>query len=400
MEKRVNLKVDEEMKEDIFITNIHIGSVRHLQHLDVEISETAKKHLILTGKNGSGKTSLLDEMAKCFNILCLYSDQPEQTKKYIYEEELKKSGLDIKFNIDLINKNFKNTFIFLYIKALRSLKNMKLPSTITKEANIINTINKNREIAADTSEDFLQRMVNLYFMQLSAEKKQDFEKAKILENWFANFIGLLKKIYACDTLKLDYDDDNFEYKIILPDREPFGLKEMSDGYSAILKIVIEIINLMEAKSGNYCDYTMSGIVLIDEIDAHSHIELQKEIMPFLIEMFPNVQFIVSTHSPFVISSIKNAVIFDLENKRRVEDLSAYSWETVVESYFEAGQYSHIITEKFNKYRELYKKERSHDEEKEFLRARAELATVISPAQKELYNAFSQMELNLRGRAGK
>jgi len=173
---------------------------------------------------------------------------------------------------------------------------------------------------------------------------------------------------------------------------------MSDGYSAVLKIVMELINLMEAKSGKYSDYSMRGIVLIDEIETHMHVELQKEIMPFLTTMFPNVQFIVSTHSPFIINSISNAVVFDLENKRRIEDLSAYSWETIVESYFETGQYSHEITGKFNRYKKLYNKDRSHEEEKEFFRIRAELETV-SPAQKELYNAFRQMEMNSSEKTG-
>jgi hypothetical protein len=80
-------------------------------------------------------------------------------------------------------------------------------------------------------------------------------------------------------------------------------------------------------------------------------------------------------------------------------LSAYSWETIVESYFEAGQYSHEIIEKFNKYKKLYNKKRSPDEEKEFFRIRMELKKV-SPAQKELYNAFRQMELDLSGKAAK
>ena len=367
--------------ENIFITNIHIDKVRHLENFDIELSQTDKKHLILTGKNGSGKTSLLESigLGRVYN---------------------KSSGIRIIYNEHVnkyINDNISKSSIFLFIKALRILS-MNQPSTITKESDIIDTIINNRIIATNTSMDFLQRMVNLYFMQLSAEKKQDFEKVKILENWFLNFTECLKKIYDCNNLKLEFDDNNFKYSVNMPDREPFGLNEMSDGYSAVLKIIIELINLMEAKSGKYCDYTMSGIVLIDEIETHLHIELQKMILPFLTTMFPNIQFIVSTHSPFVINSINNAVVFDLENKRRVEDLTAYSWETIVESYFEAGQYSHEITNKFNKYKELYHKERSHDEEKEFLKIRAELETV-SPAQKELYNAFRQMELNLNVKAG-
>jgi len=43
-----------------------------------------------------------------------------------------------------------------------------------------------------------------------------------------------------------------------------------------------------------------GVVLIDEIDLHLHINLQMEVMPTVISMFPNVQFIVTTHSPFFV----------------------------------------------------------------------------------------------------
>jgi recombinational DNA repair ATPase RecF len=48
--------------ENIFITNIKIGRLRNLQTFNIEVSKTDKKHLILTGKNGSGKTSLLEAM--------------------------------------------------------------------------------------------------------------------------------------------------------------------------------------------------------------------------------------------------------------------------------------------------------------------------------------------------
>ncbi len=49
--------------EQIFISKIKINKVRHLSEIEIPLSETGKKHLILTGKNGSGKTSLLDAMS-------------------------------------------------------------------------------------------------------------------------------------------------------------------------------------------------------------------------------------------------------------------------------------------------------------------------------------------------
>jgi len=48
-----------------------------------------------------------------------------------------------------------------------------------------------------------------------------------------------------------------------------------------------------------------GIVLIDEIDLHLHPKWQGEVLGKLTEIFPNCQFFISTHSPFVVSSVLN-----------------------------------------------------------------------------------------------
>jgi recombinational DNA repair ATPase RecF len=48
--------------EDIFISHIHVNEVRHLKNIDIPLSEDKRQHLILTGKNGSGKTSLLEQL--------------------------------------------------------------------------------------------------------------------------------------------------------------------------------------------------------------------------------------------------------------------------------------------------------------------------------------------------
>src|SRR5690606_6386589 len=56
-----------------------------------------------------------------------------------------------------------------------------------------------------------------------------------------------------------------------------------------------------------------GIVLIDEIEAHLHPKWQRKIIPILREIFPNIQFFITTHSPQVISSIESSKIFPMEN---------------------------------------------------------------------------------------
>ena len=50
--------------DQIYITDIKIDHVRHLKNIEIPLSENHMKHLIITGKNGSGKTSLLDALAR------------------------------------------------------------------------------------------------------------------------------------------------------------------------------------------------------------------------------------------------------------------------------------------------------------------------------------------------
>ena len=55
--------------QDIFVSKIHINEVRHIRDFEISPSETERKHLIITGKNGSGKTSLLEAIkAFCLQI--------------------------------------------------------------------------------------------------------------------------------------------------------------------------------------------------------------------------------------------------------------------------------------------------------------------------------------------
>jgi predicted ATP-binding protein involved in virulence len=175
----------------------------------------------------------------------------------------------------------------------------------------------------------------------------------------------------------------------MPDREPFALHEMSDGYAAFLNIYMELLMRLEGADALVA-YDRPAIVLIDEIETHLHVELQKRVLPYLTRMFPNIQFIVATHSPFVITSLENAVVFDLEKKEQLENPSFYSYETIVESFLDTDMYSAQLKSYFERYKELCFKERTPEENEEFLRAKAELEIMSRPST-ELYIAFHDLE---------
>lgn len=93
-----------------------------------------------------------------------------------------------------------------------------------------------------------------------------------------------------------------------PDGGSIVLRELSDGYRTVAGLVLDLIKQMEGTFGTLNfeedEYPKvrimhEGVVFIDEIDVHLHIEWQKRIGFWLKEHFPRIQFIVTTHSPFI-----------------------------------------------------------------------------------------------------
>lgn len=91
-----------------------------------------------------------------------------------------------------------------------------------------------------------------------------------------------------------------------PDGVSVVLNELSDGYRIVAGLVLDLIKQFDVSQEGLA-YSIapsptvqnSGVVLIDEIDVHLHIDWQKRIGFWLKEHFPNIQFIISTHSPFI-----------------------------------------------------------------------------------------------------
>lgn len=91
---------------------------------------------------------------------------------------------------------------------------------------------------------------------------------------------------------------------------------MSSGEHALISLFCELIRQADNIRSTFAK--VNGIVLVDEIDKHLHIKLQKEVLPELIKLFPNVQFIVTSHSPFFNLGLADEnddfyKIYDLDN---------------------------------------------------------------------------------------
>ena len=115
--------------------------------------------------------------------------------------------------------------------------------------------------------------------------------------------------------------------------------------------------------GELSQYDVEGVVLIDELETHLHVELQRKILPFLTEFFPRIQFVVTTHSAYILNSISNACIYDLEKQVQFTDFSSYSVDDIAEGYLDAEAYSDETQKKAQRYEELYGRADLSDEQR-------------------------------------
>jgi hypothetical protein len=155
------------------------------------------------------------------------------------------------------------------------------------------------------AEDLKQWIVNLDYLR--ARSKAD--RGQELPLW-----EVLR--HALDTLLRPYTfagvDDAFQVLFDTPSgRVP--IEALSDGFRSTFTIVSDLLlrlNLATIHPEQVLQ--QEAVCLIDEVDAHLHPRWQETIIPGLRALFPNVQFIATTHSPLVVASVEPENVFRLE----------------------------------------------------------------------------------------
>lgn len=345
----------------LFISNIKVNKVRHLKAIDIPLSKQEMKHLIITGKNGSGKTSLLNAIAAFLATLTI-SEHPLDTLGLFYEKRIEDllDGITLEMNQspqDIRSLYEQGKFIVSYYQVDRVFMTY-VPKHVEKVE-----LKESYLIGEKPRENLIKYLLDLKMTEALAVANGKSGKAQQIRAWFQSFENLLRTIFENDFLSLEFDEDTFAFSIHMDGREPFDFNTLSSGYAAVLDIVVDLIIRMEKQTNRTFDFFLPGVVLIDEIETHLHLELQKKILKLFTTIFPNIQFIVTTHSPFILNSIDDVVIYDLENHLLVENgLTDVPYSGVVEGYFRADEMSMVLKEKYERYKELVKKQTLTDED--------------------------------------
>lgn len=156
-----------------------------------------------------------------------------------------------------------------------------------------------------------------------------FEKDKSLYNAFTNTITSMVK----DWNQLHYSWEEQDILGKTSNGNWLPLKNLSDGYRGIVHLTADLAYRaiqLNPHLGERAVLDTEGIVLIDEIDMHLHPKWQRHIIEDLKRTFPKIQFIVTTHSPFIVQSLKKEEVISLDNENINEDPFTKSIEEIAE----------------------------------------------------------------------
>jgi predicted ATP-binding protein involved in virulence len=205
---------------------------------------------------------------------------------------------------------------------------------------------------------------------------------------------------------VDYDAESLYFKTPSNPEQLIAVEALSEGFKSTFVWLFDLIIRIAKKGGNLNNVqNMTGLVLLDEVDLHLHPSWQRTILLSIETVFPNIHFIVSSHSVFVAQSIKdeNLMALEWENDQVVvidKDTSLErSYSAVAREIFKiSSPFSYETEQQLNQFYQMQKKIRRDEpiDEQEWINL------VINIANKgvELEGIMRREIQNLERRTGK
>lgn len=346
------------------IKKIDLSNVRCFRKFSLNIKDYNKENtsiLVILGDNGIGKSTILKSIVHCLSVYnhvyggelfdetdisngeerCLIDLELEfnpKEQKFLFENDdinsdklksvshvivgkqkvdgnlvdiiytlLQTSDEYNRFRNKFISPNFDGGYIF-YFDAFRYLPRFEIegPNTALIPSNKKENILASSIIDYKTvNQKFLyvkQWLVNLDFKRLKNPSPEN-------EFVFQHIINSFNNLFSPYRFSKITDDG----QVLFENKEDIvSLDKLSDGFKNIFIVIGEIFyRLYLSENENIRFFEKEAIILIDEIDCHLHPKWQVNLISSLKMLFPNCQIIATTHSPFILTNLKENEIYRL-----------------------------------------------------------------------------------------
>ena len=287
------------------ITKLKLENIKCFKELDIpfEVDGRIKSWSLIVGNNGQGKTTIL----RCLAIgLCdkegasallaeLHGGFLRENEKRGFIEVLLKDENNKEYSIKtIITLEGSNESISQKISPAD--KNNKL----NREDIFAVAYGSGRTMSGTESYEEYAIVDSVYTLfnyehglqnaELGARRIKDHAK----KQW-EKLTGILKEILMLDPS----DKVNLEMTGLYIESKwgEVVFDALSDGYQSLTSVVLDFLNWKLLRKEDFNLDKLSGIFILDEIEQHLHPKWQRNIIKILSEKFPNIQFIVTSHSP-------------------------------------------------------------------------------------------------------
>jgi len=198
-----------------------------------------------------------------------------------------------------------------------SWKRLSGPSSVRSAAvPLVSDVTPLASSAADPRLDDLKQ----WLINLDYQARGESDDAKVARALFDHFFAVLDAITPDVDLAFDsIEPRTFEIRVKTTGGVTVPLESLSQGTTSVIGWVGVLLQRMyEVFGSDERPEEQTALVLVDEVDAHMHPSWQQAIVRALTELFKNVQFVVTTHSPLIVTSLDKRQVFMF--KRRGDEV--------------------------------------------------------------------------------
>lgn len=278
------------------LLGISVENFQGIKSADVGEINPDARWIFITGENGYGKTTLLQAVALGLSgdpELEKYLDSNSRISIELVNQNEKAFPVRTKGNISTLESADYGQFVLGYGPARL---NVQSTTSENKEER-----GRNNVLSLFDNETLLKNLNYELFASNYSEPST-----------FNELEDLIKKVTKGRINRIEIKDREALFVETLSNGdvlEPMPLSKLAAGFRSIINIVIDIYLKFKKVHPDKLYADFYGIVLIDEIENHLHPILQRELPKALSDVFPQVQFIISTHSPIpLIGAESNSII--------------------------------------------------------------------------------------------
>lgn len=345
----MNITKHEICQPEIKVKGIAIENFRGYTNLQLAFQPDLT---VLIGENGAGKTAILDCLAALLRVFQeqIHFLELKHSDKWLDLLDIKQNQFQTSNQVDLLLENAE-------INCKIDFNKNQFKPYLTYPANIESIIEKLHNETANlplfvyypasnapvNAIDFKKAFDNfdtdIFTAYQGALDKQSFDFVNFF-NWYKwqenierqigenqTLDAVREAIYNLlsdqhnrfHTLSINWLNNPNGEMMICKGETPLNINQLSSGEKTLLALIADLARRLAIANPHRENPLMgNGVVLIDEVDLHLHPRWQRAVLSQLQNTFPNCQFIVTTHSPLLLSHVRHKNVIILEEFQPVK----------------------------------------------------------------------------------